>query len=371
MLKWPDVGCSIYHAVQLPDKVDGHREWYVPNDFFVESIHFREKTNYSQNAVFIFGNFSNNFNSSRIYYNNSWFNGSIAHLRNVIVTNASSPMDHNTLYLFAYKFRFDFIWGIPKGKITHEYKSAICLGHSAVQNYYGHFFFDMLNPLILFPQEIVNKSVILNVPKYSHGDSGILLKAIGIQDWQIKYCDGDFSFVHDYYCCYAPVPGIWHLSTTIQNVSISLKKFYNTSDVKPSKYVLSNRKKTRYIYNFDQLVKSVKKHLPEFSWEVVEDGLSVEESAKVYSTILFMYTITGSNLCRLYFMNPGGCVVDAQADYNDFAMQSIALVNGFKIVCYRLKDFYHDKINKKQTRVNVNITEALYYIDFGLAKMKE
>ncbi|EAX98379.1 hypothetical protein TVAG_357480 [Trichomonas vaginalis G3] len=367
MLNWPHIECTIYHALQLPDKVDGHREWYVPNDFFVESFHIRERTPYPNNSIFIFGQFSNNFDPSYVYQRNSWFNGSIAHLKNVIVTPCSTPMDHNTLYLFAYPFRYDSIWGIPKGKVKYEYECAICLGHGAVKRYYGHFFFDFLDPLVIFPQEIVKKSVLLNVPNYTHGDATKFLKALGIEDWQIKYHDGNFSFVHDYYCCYAPVPGIWHLSSTIERVSNALKKFYNTSEIKPTRYVLANRKKYRYFTNFNALTNAVKKQFPEHNWEIIEDGISVEESAKQYSTILFMYTITGSNLCRLYFMNAGGLVVDAQGDYNDYAMQSIALVNRFKIVVYRMKGVIHDKTKK----VYVNITEAIHYIDFGLQKLKE
>ncbi|EAY06915.1 hypothetical protein TVAG_057090 [Trichomonas vaginalis G3] len=241
------------------------------------------------------------------------------------------------------------------GNVSDHYDSVIALGNFVV-TYYGHWFFDVLAPLMMFPDEVIATSSIIlgNTKPYVYET----LYALGMKDSQFITIDqGDWIFAHKLYVVADPGPHVTHMGAALTKLSSKLLKAFNIKEKVPTKYVLTNRKSSyrRTIPNLAEIYYNIKKTYPQYDWIIIPDNFpTVKETARVWSDIKVLFTPTGSNLVRILFMMPGAVICDVQANYNDYAMEAIAICRHIKILVFAVP--YTDHFTEK---LDVSVEESM------------
>lgn len=116
-----------------------------------------------------------------------------------------------------------------------------------------------------------------------------------------------------------------------------LKIYFQTLEIKPTKYVIMNRPLNirRHISNTEDLVNAVKQNIKEVEFEVIEDKLgSIESYAKLYPSIKCVFLPTGSNAVKTIFMHPNSVVIIASTEMFDFAVVYSILSVHVKVVYF-------------------------------------
>ena len=255
------------------------------------------------------------------------FDAHYACIKDIFVNSYSTYSDGDVLYIPKNYTGMPFTWIYEKrdGKLVGAARSVIALGHYATYMY-GHFFLDVMVPLMMIPDEIVNESMILILHKYDFVDE--TFKAFGWENKILNPPPDDWYFVHRLYVAYDPMPHVGHRGVALTEFSRRIKEAYGVNEsVRAYRYTLMNRRwnSRRTVTNFNEFVDLVKKTYTNISWEIIEDFHTMRDTVILYNSIKFHFTPTGSNLIRIFFMQKDTVVLSAQCDFNDFVMQSIAI----------------------------------------------
>lgn len=123
----------------------------------------------------------------------------------------------------------------------------------------------------------------------------------------------------------------------------------------------------RRIKNFDDVVEATKQRFPDIEWTILQDFTpTVKQTAQKWAEIKLLFTITGSNLVKAFFMTPKTVIVDMQLNFNDFTMQSVAICSYVHIVVFSLPKYNHHHTQAAIAPVEM----VLYHINIGLFVLK-
>jgi hypothetical protein len=115
-----------------------------------------------------------------------------------------------------------------------------------------------------------------------------------------------------------------------------LKAVYCPNQTEPTHYYLINRAPMyrRTIGNFKEIVEFIKNEYPQYNWETFDEHTSLREQAIVYNQAKFLFSPTGSNLARIFFMQKGALVLSDQVSFNDYMMESLAICLQVRIIAF-------------------------------------
>ncbi|KAK8833777.1 hypothetical protein M9Y10_037268 [Tritrichomonas musculus] len=112
-------------------------------------------------------------------------------------------------------------------------------------------------------------------------------------------------------------------------------------DLPSTKNLIYNRKRSRFIKNFDVLVESLKSELPSYEFIIFPDKMNIVEQAKLWRSVRFAMMIHGSTLTNIIFMRPKTVVVE-------FARKDCR--NSFVMLCRVLGIRIHVVLFNNQTK---------------------
>ncbi|EAY18806.1 hypothetical protein TVAG_268390 [Trichomonas vaginalis G3] len=282
-------------------------------DHVVEYIHYNESFKIPRKDIlFVLNDGVDQVNyklniSNQVHHANSIV-ATIVHLRDCYVSPSTFVATLDSLMYrppaaWYIKSLFDFY----PGKVVGSYDSVIALGHLYVYSF-GHFVNDVLAPLILIPKEVRDKSYILCFTSYFLARK--FLPAFGLEKRFLKLNRYQWVYANHVYVADNPRTHVSHYGPAFKNLSILFKEKYNLMDVKPDRYILSNRKgKIRRVPNFKEVVKTVKTLFPQYNWEAfIDNANSISTICKTWGRAQVLYLVTGSNVFKCFFL-PQSCMV--------------------------------------------------------------
>ena len=250
-------------------------------------------------------------------------------LRDIFVNPACTTTDGEFLYVPKnYSgFPFNQIYEQYTGTFNRSIKNLIAFGHLNTF-IYGHFFLDVVMPLTIIPEEMLEDSKVL-----VNDDSPYVvetLKIFGLEDCIVLIPEDSWFYVHNLYVAYDPMPHVSHLGPCLVKFTKKFKKYYKIDPyAEANQYCLMNRypEVRRSIKDFESFEELVRKTFPNIEWNTLYDFYTIKDAANIYNTIKFLFAPTGSNLIHILFMQPDTVVVSAQCDYNDYTMESLAVAS--------------------------------------------
>ena len=245
------------------------------------------------------------------------------------------------------------------------YDEVISVGSVHSYGNWGHSLQDFFNALFVIPQEIIQRSRI--VP----GFLPVLTEILDVynvsrsQVIQMSIDDCIFArIVHTitpsaYVSCYSM------FSMKLKNLIFHK---YQLDLYKPHLYCFMNRNKGefRYINNFDEIYNYTVNQYPNISFIKLPDNLhSVKENAIRFAKIKFLFSPTGSNLVKTYFMHNNTVIVSAGSYdffryYDDSVISSAIFTDVFFLQLKSpLKHFTREVIN-------ISVDLCFKYINIGI-----
>lgn len=168
------------------------------------------------------------------------------------------------------------------GSVFLHLDTVIALGHSHV-HIYGHWIYDVLSPLTLFPDELIKKSYFLiNRPRQLCVES---LAVFGVDEEHIiSVSYQDWVYAKNIYLLVDPLPHVSHFGIAFNRLTKRLHKYYRLDLIKPEKHCLGNRMKgTRHLDNFNKVVKAVTNAFPNIHFDIIPDVQgTMRETAKLW-----------------------------------------------------------------------------------------
>ncbi|EAX93358.1 hypothetical protein TVAG_496800 [Trichomonas vaginalis G3] len=284
-------------------------------------------------------------------------------LQNKYVNSWSLICDGKYIYIMEDYWAYRYDLKQYQHTLVGTYENVIAIGDRHADEY-GHFFIDVLAPLMCIPRDIWKYSKI--VVKGNNPYCTELLLSLNFTVSQILYLkEGEWILAKNLHTTLYPPSYFRHPGTAYRNLSIYLKQAFGVYDIKPTRYVLMNRDKNqkRRISNLDGIKTMLSVLYPDILWGDLRDLYpDIRSSAVSYASIKFLFGITGSNLIRTFFMHPKTVVVSCQLDFNDFNMQSIALVNEVMYFTFSTRGYNH----YTYLPIYLHVEDALRAIKIGM-----
>ena len=297
-----------------------------------------------------------------------------AHLKNLLVNVKNTYGTKDSFIIFENTEEyFRPNWIMKRGEIVGELDNVISLGHYHCLSYYGDWFHDFLLPVFLIPEEVRKTSLLIN-----NGLPGVAeetLCALGFKKSQFVYMKTkQWVFVHNLHTVINPRPYFKHFAQCSVNLSRTLREYYGTDKIVPSKYVFVNREKkyNRHIVNFEELFNEAKKRYGEYNWEIIPDFIpTVNETAKIWAPVKVVFHATGSNLVKMYFMSKdtGMCIVSADIIDDSPAKDAAGLGIYSMWFCAKGMIHFEDKKNVKKGHA-VDVETAMRCLKITLYAVK-
>ena len=96
----------------------------------------------------------------------------------------------------------------------------------------------------------------------------------------------------------------------LRHFRLLLLKKCQIVDVPSTQNLIYNRKRSRFIKNFDELVESLKSELPSYKFVILPDKMNMVKQAKFWRSVRFAMMIHGSTLSNMIFMRPKAVVIE-------------------------------------------------------------
>ena len=290
------------------------------------------------------------------------FNASYVCLKNMYCCNTASFCTENLSYIEIDHSLFKWIRNPLNGTVIESYENVIALGHSQIFQF-GHFFSDILIPLLMFPNDIISKSyLVLNNNARIHVD---YFKFINFPSEKAIFLKPKkWIFASNLYTPVDPIVHIAHYGKLSNMFSFKLRKYFNLTDIIPSLYFVTNRKKNypRYISNMEDVLNILKHVYPERNFQVLQDINNFNEAAKLWGSAKLVLGPTGSNLFKHYVMANKTILVIIASNSCDTALAMGAASHDVFSLFSRLPGMHH-----LFRQMNIfNITEAIRVVKIAL-----
>ena len=303
--------------------------------------------------------------------NNQYWNYSATygHLRMMYCTNTGSFLSRRFEFIYIDKVQcLHWIRGVSNGNVVASCENVISMGHTQVFQL-AHFLDDILAPILMFPQEVRQKSVVVVFDKAKHFME--LLMAIGIPPERIIWVkSGQWVYAENLYVPIKPVPHLSHYGKLIVDLSRKMKNYYNVTNNKPTKLIFINRANglSRRMKNMQELCDETQKLYPLYKFEYHEDSNSFKEAAMLWSTSKFIFIVAGSNSAKSIFMQENSIlVVGLSNNMDNTAPLRCGPINVFTLV-FRVNEINH--FHPLSTTCNLTrplraIKLAMYVVENG------
>ena len=288
-------------------------------------------------------------------------NSSYVHLKNILTTYTGA--------LMSTKFEFfhldpDQPWARkhPQGEVIATYDNVIALGNTQL-GAFSHYFIDILAPLTLFPQEVIEKSYVI-IP-FNNAAPVESIFAFGvIRKHLIILQPKEWIFARN---CYStiPPPHVRHFGSMMRIVSQKLRRYYKVDVIIPTNYFITNRKsgEFRYISNMFEIFETIKHYyINEYNVSFLDDPKDMNEMARTWASAKLIFVVTGSTCIKSVFMKEKSVMIIALANMMDNVEPLYAAINEVFTLTFPVKGLLHFQ---RWTNFTINITIAVRV--FGIA----
>ena len=292
-----------------------------------------------------------------------FFHTAIIVYKDVLISAGYSPFYKGILY---FKPKTQFISGVYMKSqgcgVSYYADEIIAFGHSEIK-VIGHWFFDVLIPLMLLPADVLHRAKILirHDIQFMHES----LEYLGIDKENIvMILNEDWCFAHHAYCLY-PSPHISMFGEPMLKLRKILLKRLGLENVVPSIAYVANRKRfRRFSENFMMAAFDYfKRYYGKYNWQLNDDKYTtIIDIAKMWTSALFVFAPTGSNLIGSLFMHKGGVLLVANADANDHAFQYISATFEIFFLAFSCIGSYHWE--EEPLKIDISILRRLAPIAF-------
>ena len=288
---------------------------------------------------------------------------SYVHLKYMYVTYTATFVLKNMTLIMLEKYYRNLGWirSTNNGPVIAEYPNVIATGHYQIK-VFGHMIADAIIPLLMFPQEIIDKSIIVLA---SHGKRfEYFFNVIGIPLERVIFLnDRQWIFAQNLYALVDPITHLQHYGILSLKFSQKLRHYYGVENVIPTKYLICVRRKSNYhrsISNIQEVVDHMGKVYPERNFEIFEDPYDMNESAKIWSSAKFVFGPTGSNMYKHYFLKEKSIIIVALANYLDNSIAIAAGAHDVFSLFFRLEGLVH--LGSSSPPLNIKLAERLFSI---------
>lgn len=249
------------------------------------------------------------------------------------------------------------------GRIIESYKNVLVCGHEQCR-IYGHFVLDLMSPLMLIPEEIKQKCLLL--APVCPFDVSEFIRFAGFENRTIFLKRREWIFAENIYFLMNPRPHGEYQSACLYNLSIAIKKYFNVDKVNPDSIGFHKREGTvRVISNIDELINSSSQVWKNEKFISVPDHFNtIKETALYYSQLKVLVAVAGSNLLNCMFMKEGTTLIEVMGQIWNSHITSPILVFNMYLVIISEPRLHH----KKPTQIPVDFhdvkvaLEAAFYV---------
>lgn len=263
----------------------------------------------------------NSAKEGMLVYNNNQFWGikkevTLIHMENVLFTSDNTLIQGNKYVMLTESChpRYWQMFYTHPESVTYEYpcyESAISLGHQHSSDF-GHWFLEVLPCYAVLPKEILQSSVVVVPYIAKHIIEGF--KFIGVHESQIVAGVDIPVFAKKFYTVDFIICGDLN-PYLITNMRKLFVERYGLWKSPPSRYITFNRRKmSRCMANYDEFRTRIADKWPSIPWEDGVSSSNLEEQAKYFDAVKFIFTIHGSILANIIFMQDNTAVVDLQME---------------------------------------------------------
>ena len=267
-------------------------------------------------------------------------NATYVHLKNIYTTFSSALLTINFEYIKTDPYE-EWVRGHPNGALLNIYDHVIALGNKQLY-FFGHWFHDVLGPLTLFPNDIIQKSYII-VSRYTAAPIETIF-AFGVDKKQLLILKRkQWIFAKN---CYTtlPQPHLKHFGKMMRTVSFHLRKYYNVDQIEPTKYFISNRKpgEHRYIGNMNEVVFELQNaYKGMYEIEYLQDPNHISEIAKTWASAKLILVVTGSTCIKSIFMKEKTVILIALGELMDNCQPLIAATHDVFSLTFYVENMIH------------------------------
>ena len=190
-----------------------------------------------------------------------------------------------------------------------SYDEVICTGNQFCYNNWGHSFQDFIQPLLLFPINMVKKSKLIS---NFHPALNQILYLFGISQNQIISMKINQSIFCNILHTITPQSfEIYYADLGMKVKQIFFKEYHLDSYVSHL-YCFCNRHKPhcRRIFNFEEILNFVQQQYTNITFIEINDTYqTIKENAIMLAQVKFLFAPTGSNLIKTYFMQNESVIV--------------------------------------------------------------
>ena len=254
------------------------------------------------------------------------------------------------------------------GNLVGEFGEVILTGHWDSRKSFGHCMHDMITPISLLPNHIIQNSYVIGSGRLEFPNE--LLRIIGFPDSKIiKLNDKDWILAHKLH-----VFSDWRpLSNLAGDATIILREklldSLNLSNFVPFRYTVTNRVKRRGILNIDEVLNAIKLRFSDREWFLNNCTFgNVSTYAYIWTESKFMLTPVGSNAFNSIFMRENTIFCMGMANW--FDPYSVYFIASSKIFLYifSVPGMQHNPVQMWNWSISFTLTaieEALYHEKYG------
>ena len=262
-----------------------------------------------------------------------------------------------------YKQYFKQIRNITS-KFVGYYDEVVTLGNCYSYYNYGHSFQDFLHPLFIFPQELLARSkimfgavpAILEVLQFFNISKDQL---ISIEPYECIYC----NIIHTL----TPIAFLdYYADIGLKLKALFFKKF-NLGIYSPHLFCFINRPNGtfRHIPNFQEIMNYTAKHYTNVTFVERRDTYStIKENAVMFAQIKFLFSPTGSNLIKTYFMHNDTVIVSVGTGDFFYKYDNSVIINCITTRIFFLQ--FRTKLKHSSPGTNISVEQSFKYIQIGL-----
>ena len=171
------------------------------------------------------------------------------------------------------------------------------------------------------------------------------LRFIGFRDDQIISLNNDqWVFTKEFYTVINPRAYVNHFGRTLLEIYDIAVRLFHIDRIESKRFCLMNRRHglSKHFLNYDDFVKNATQSFPQYNWETISDREScIEESAKLFASIKFLFCALGSNSIKCIFMHPHSIIVGGISDVPERVTIAIAILHDLYISAFAVPGMAH------------------------------
>ena len=291
------------------------------------------------------------------------YNASYVWLKKMYCCGYASYCCQNLTFICLDTSEHSFIRTPHNGTVLNSYEHILAVTHCNVM-IFGHFISDVLIPLLMFPQDIIEKSNLVFAPSAKKHIN--YLKYIGINPDKVIFLkEKQWIFAYNLYTPVNPLVHVSHFGKLSNTFAKKLREYLKLNEIIPNKYFVTNRSPNqfRHIANMNEIYEAFKVHFPERNFSILNDIYNFTEASFTWSTAKLIFGPTGSNLFKHYAMaNKSVLVIIASEGGVDMGIAFGAGSHDVFTIFAIKRSMRHFKCQYNY----FNITPALRLIEIGL-----